>query len=61
VASLHRAARRGRLIVPVLAEGPPATRVAGERTIDGVRSTSIADVLYVSLRGGHGVGSDPDL
>jgi hypothetical protein len=30
-----------------------------ERTAEGIRSTIIADVLYVSLQGRYGVGSDP--
>jgi hypothetical protein len=30
-----------------------------EKTVDGVRRKILADVLYVSLRGRYGVGSDP--
>jgi hypothetical protein len=30
-----------------------------EKTVDGVRRTILTDVLYVSLRGRYGVGSDP--
>jgi protein-L-isoaspartate(D-aspartate) O-methyltransferase len=49
----------GRVIAPVL-EGGRQRLTLLERTADGVRSTIIAEVLYVSLRGRYGVGSNPD-
>ena len=49
---------RGRLIVPVI-EGTRQRLTLLEKTVDGVRRTILADVLYVSLRGRYGVASDP--
>jgi protein-L-isoaspartate(D-aspartate) O-methyltransferase len=58
---IEQLAERGRLIAPVLDEAARQRLTVLERAIDGVRSTIIADVLYVPLEGRHGVGSDPDL
>jgi protein-L-isoaspartate(D-aspartate) O-methyltransferase len=49
---------RGRLIVPVI-EGTRQRLTLLEKTVDGVRRKSLADVLYVSLQGRYGVRSDP--
>jgi protein-L-isoaspartate(D-aspartate) O-methyltransferase len=49
---------QGRLIVPVI-EGMRQRLTLLEKTGDGVRRTILADVLYVSLQGRYGVGSDP--
>jgi protein-L-isoaspartate(D-aspartate) O-methyltransferase len=56
---VEQLAGAGRLIAPVL-EGGHQRLTLLERTADGIRSTVIAEVLYVSLRGRYGVGSDPD-
>src|SRR6266511_772707 len=48
----------GRLIVPVM-EGTRQRLTVLEKTADGVRRKSLADVLYVSLQGRYGVRSDP--
>jgi protein-L-isoaspartate(D-aspartate) O-methyltransferase len=48
----------GRLIVPVI-EGTRQRLTLLEKTVDRVRHRVVADVLYVSLRGRYGVGSDP--
>jgi protein-L-isoaspartate(D-aspartate) O-methyltransferase len=49
---------RGRLIAPVL-DGTRQRLTLLEKTAAGVRRRILADVLYVSLRGRYGVGSDP--
>ena len=56
---IEQLAGRGRVIAPVLDRGRQRLTLL-ERTADGVRSTIIAEVLYVSLQGRYGVGSDPD-
>ncbi len=48
----------GRLIAPVL-DGRHQRLTLLERTAEGLRSTIIANVLYVSMRGRYGVGDDP--
>jgi protein-L-isoaspartate(D-aspartate) O-methyltransferase len=48
----------GRLIAPVL-EGTRQRLTLLEKTVDGVHRRPLADVLYVSLRGRYGVGTDP--
>jgi protein-L-isoaspartate(D-aspartate) O-methyltransferase len=56
---IEQLASRGRLIAPV----KQATRqllTLLEKTVDGLRREVVTDVLYVSLRGRYGVGSDPD-
>jgi protein-L-isoaspartate(D-aspartate) O-methyltransferase len=55
---IEQLAPRGRLIAPVL-EGERQRLTLLQKTVDGVRPTILTDVLYVSLRGRHGVGSDP--
>jgi protein-L-isoaspartate(D-aspartate) O-methyltransferase len=57
---IDQLAPRGRLIVPVL-EGTRQRLTLLENTLDGVRRTVLADVLYVSLRGRYGVGDDPHI
>ena len=47
----------GRLIAPVL-EGRRQRLTLLEQSGHGIRRTILADVLYVSLRGRYGVGSD---
>jgi protein-L-isoaspartate O-methyltransferase len=47
----------GRLIAPVL-DGRRQRLTLVEKTVDNVRRRILADVLYVSLRGAYGVGSD---
>ena len=54
---VQQLAARGRLIAPVL-EGGRQRLTLLEQTVDGVRRWILADVLYVSLRGTYGVGSD---
>jgi protein-L-isoaspartate(D-aspartate) O-methyltransferase len=49
----------GRLIVPVI-EGVRQRLTLLKRTVPGMRRESLADVLYVPLRGRYGVCSDPD-
>jgi protein-L-isoaspartate(D-aspartate) O-methyltransferase len=49
---------RGRLIAPVI-EGTRQRLTLVDKTVDGVRRESLVDVLYVSLQGRYGVGSDP--
>ena len=56
---IEQLAESGRLIAPVLDEGARQRLTLLERTIDGVRSTIFAEVLYVSLQGRYGVGSEP--
>jgi protein-L-isoaspartate(D-aspartate) O-methyltransferase len=55
---IEQLATRGRLIAPVL-EGTRQRLTLREKTVDGVQRRVLADVLYVSLRGRYGVGSDP--
>jgi protein-L-isoaspartate(D-aspartate) O-methyltransferase len=55
---IEQLAVRGFLIVPVI-EGARQRLTLLERTVRGVRRESLADVLYVSLRGRYGVCSDP--
>jgi protein-L-isoaspartate(D-aspartate) O-methyltransferase len=55
---IEQLAARGRLIAPVL-EGAHQRLTLLEKTAHGVRRKILADVLYVSLRGRYGVGSDP--
>jgi protein-L-isoaspartate(D-aspartate) O-methyltransferase len=47
----------GRLIVPVI-EGSRQRLTLLEKTADGIQRKRLADVLYVSLQGRHGVRSD---
>jgi protein-L-isoaspartate(D-aspartate) O-methyltransferase len=54
---IEQLAGGGRLIAPVLDRARQRLTLL-ERTHDCIRSTVIADVLYVSLRGRYGVGSD---
>jgi protein-L-isoaspartate(D-aspartate) O-methyltransferase len=55
---IEQLAARGRLIAPVI-EGTRQRLTLLEKTVDRVRRTILADVLYVSLRGRYGVGSGP--
>jgi protein-L-isoaspartate(D-aspartate) O-methyltransferase len=55
---IEQLSARGRLIAPVL-EGPRQRLTLLEKTADGLRRNVITDVLYVSLRGRYGVGTDP--
>jgi protein-L-isoaspartate(D-aspartate) O-methyltransferase len=55
---IEQLSARGRLIAPVL-EGPRQRLTLVEKTADGIRCRIITDVLYVSLRGRHGLGRDP--
>jgi protein-L-isoaspartate(D-aspartate) O-methyltransferase len=55
---VEQLAARGRLIAPLLERRRQRLTLL-ERTAEGLRSTIIADVLYVSLQGRYGVGSDP--
>jgi protein-L-isoaspartate(D-aspartate) O-methyltransferase len=50
----------GRLIAPVK-DGARQRLTVLEKTADGDRRTTVADVLYVSLRGRYGVATDPDI
>jgi protein-L-isoaspartate(D-aspartate) O-methyltransferase len=56
---IEQLAAWGRLIAPVT-EGKRQLLMLLERTPDGVRREILTNVLYVSLRGRYGVGSDPD-
>jgi protein-L-isoaspartate(D-aspartate) O-methyltransferase len=56
---IEQLAVRGQLIVPVI-EGARQRLTLVERTVRGVRRETLADVLYVSLRGRYGPGSDPN-
>jgi protein-L-isoaspartate(D-aspartate) O-methyltransferase len=51
---IEQLATPGRLIAPV-AEGARQRLTLLEKTVDGVRRTTLADVLYVSLQGRYGV------
>jgi protein-L-isoaspartate(D-aspartate) O-methyltransferase len=55
---IEQLALHGRLIAPVI-EGTRQRLTLLGKTADGVRRKSLADVLYVSLQGRYGVGSDP--
>jgi protein-L-isoaspartate O-methyltransferase len=55
---IEHLATPGRLIAPVL-EGRRQRLTLLEKTAGGVRRTSLANVLYVSLQGRYGVGGDP--
>jgi protein-L-isoaspartate(D-aspartate) O-methyltransferase len=55
---IEQLAVRGRLIAPVI-EGRRQRLTLLEKTVDGDRRKRLTDVLYVSLRGRYGVGSDP--
>jgi protein-L-isoaspartate(D-aspartate) O-methyltransferase len=55
---IEQLADGGRLIAPVI-EGTRQRLTLLDKTVDGVRRTSLVDVLYVSLQGRYGVGSDP--
>ena len=55
---IEHLATPGRLIAPVL-EGRRQRLTLLEKTAGGVRRTSLANVLYVSLQGQYGVGGDP--
>jgi protein-L-isoaspartate(D-aspartate) O-methyltransferase len=56
---IEQLAARGRLIAPVI-EGTRQRLTLLEQAAGGVRRKIVTDVLYVSLRGRYGVGSDPD-
>jgi protein-L-isoaspartate(D-aspartate) O-methyltransferase len=56
---IEQLAARGRMIAPVL-EGRHQRLTLLEKTVHGVRSRTLADVLYVSLRGRYGADRDPD-
>jgi protein-L-isoaspartate(D-aspartate) O-methyltransferase len=55
---IEQLATPGRLIAPVL-EGMRQRLTLLEKTVDGVRRTNLANVLYVSLQGRYGVGGEP--
>jgi protein-L-isoaspartate(D-aspartate) O-methyltransferase len=52
---IEQLAPRGRLIAPIL-HGSRQRLTVLEKTLQGVRQTSLVDVLYVSLQGRYGVG-----
>lgn len=54
---IEQLAAQGRLIAPVI-DGTRQRLTLLEKTVDGIRRTVIADVLYVSLQGRYGVGSN---
>jgi protein-L-isoaspartate O-methyltransferase len=54
---IEQLAARGRLIAPVLEDTRQRLTLL-QKTTEGVRRTILADVLYVSLRGRYGAGSD---
>jgi protein-L-isoaspartate(D-aspartate) O-methyltransferase len=57
---IEQLAARGRLIAPVL-DGRRQRLTLLEKTVDGVRRRILTDVLYVSLQGRYGAGTDaPD-
>lgn len=56
---IEQLAARGRLIAPVI-EGARQRLTLLEKTAGGLRREVVTEVLYVSLRGRYGVGSDPD-
>jgi protein-L-isoaspartate(D-aspartate) O-methyltransferase len=55
---IEQLAVHGRLIAPVI-EGTRQRLTLIGKTVDGAWRKSVADVLYVSLQGRYGVGSDP--
>jgi protein-L-isoaspartate(D-aspartate) O-methyltransferase len=55
---IEQLATPGRLIAPVI-EGARQRITLLEKTADGVRREALVDVLYVSLRGRYGAGTDP--
>jgi protein-L-isoaspartate(D-aspartate) O-methyltransferase len=55
---IEQLAERGRLIAPVLQRTRQRLTLL-ERTAEGIVTTIVAEVLYVSLRGRYGVGGDP--
>jgi protein-L-isoaspartate(D-aspartate) O-methyltransferase len=55
---IEQLAVHGRLIAPVIEDTRQRLTLL-EKTVDGARRRSLADVLYVSLQGRYGVGSDP--
>ena len=55
---IEQLATRGRLIAPVI-EGARQRLTLLEKTADGVRREALVDVLYVSLRGQYGAGTEP--
>jgi protein-L-isoaspartate(D-aspartate) O-methyltransferase len=54
---IEQLAARGRLVAPVLEDTRQRLTLL-ERTTDAIRRTILTDVLYVSLRGRYGAGSD---
>ena len=54
---IEQLAARGRLVAPVIA-GTRQRLTLLEKTMDGIRRKIVADVLYVSLQGRYGVGSN---
>jgi hypothetical protein len=54
---MQQLAASGRLIAPVL-EGRRQRLTLLDKTLDGPRRTIVADVLYVSLQGRFGIGTD---
>jgi protein-L-isoaspartate(D-aspartate) O-methyltransferase len=56
---IEQLSARGWLIAPVI-EGTRQRLTLLEKAAGGVRRELLTDVLYVSLRGRYGVGSDPD-
>jgi protein-L-isoaspartate(D-aspartate) O-methyltransferase len=55
---IEQLAARGRLIAPVM-EATRQRLTLLEKTVDGVRRRILVNVLYVSLQGRYGLGSDP--
>ncbi len=55
---IEQLAAPGRLIAPVIERTRQRLTVL-EKTVEGVRRRVVTDVLYVSLRGRHGVGGEP--
>jgi len=55
---IDQLAVRGRLIAPVI-DGTRQQLTLLERTVDGLSREGLVDVLYVSLQGRYGVGTDP--
>jgi protein-L-isoaspartate(D-aspartate) O-methyltransferase len=56
---IEQLAPRGRLIAPVK-QGRRQRLTLLEKTVDGLRREVVTHVLYVSLRGRYGVGSEQD-
>ena len=54
---IEQLAAQARLIAPVI-DGTRQRLTLLEKTVDGIRRTVIADVLYVSLQGRYGVASN---